>query len=363
MKYPRLDSRIAATYAAHSTATLQRNLYDSYIRAFRWASDRIGTEGIVCFVTNGAWLDSNTADGFRHELEKEFAAVYVFNLRGNARTQGEQRRKEAGNVFDSGSRTPVAITLLVKKAGHSGKAAIQYHDIGDYLTRENKLAKIAAFGDYSALPWTVVQPNEHDDWINQRNAAFNDFVPLNAEKETAIFSMRSLGVVTNRDAWCYNFSQNNVVKNIKNSIQFYNSEVDRVKCEFEKNNNISIEDIINYDKTKFSWVRPQLNDIKRFKKYTYNEDRIFISKYRPFIKEYMYFDRQLNNCVYRQPTIFPTSNKKNLVIQATGGEKQKIFLVLSQHVFLTFIQLQAANVSPSTIMKKRTVVNRAICWR
>lgn len=331
-KYPKLDKRIEATYATNSTATLKYTLYDPYIRAFRWASDRIGTEGILCFVTNGAWLDSNAADGFRHELEREFAAIYVFNLRGNARTQGEQRRKEAGNVFDSGSRTPVAITLLVKKAGYNGKAVIRYHDIGDYLTRENKLAKIAAFGDYTALPWTVLQPNEHDDWINQRNAAFSDFVPLNAEEETAVFSMRSLGVVTNRDAWCYNFSQKNVIDNISNSIAFYNSEVERVANIAKNNQKIKIEDLITYDKTKFAWIRPQINDIKKFRTYKYNKNSLYYALYRPFIKEFIYFDKQLNNCIYKQKAIFPEQSIKNISIIISGVGTTKDFTCIISNI-------------------------------
>lgn len=328
LKYPRLDSRIAATYAAHSTATLQRKLYDSYIRAFRWASDRIGTEGIICFVTNGAWLDSNTADGFRHELEQEFSAIYVFNLRGNARTQGEQRRKEAGNIFKSGSRTPVAITLLVKKAGYDGKAVIHYHDIGDYLTREEKLAKIAAFGDYTALPWTMLQPNEHYDWISQRNVAFSDFVPLNAEEETAIFSMRSLGLGTNRDVWCYNFSFDQLEKNIQTSIDFYNSEVERFKEAKPKDNSIEIAHFINYDKTKFSWSYQQIKDLEKIQKYSFDKASIYTSTYRPFILEHVYFNRTLNNRVYRQPLIFPTSSHKNVVINVTGIGVTKDFSCL-----------------------------------
>lgn len=143
--YPRLEQRIADTYAAQSSAALKNSLYDSYIKAFRWASDRLDKQhgGIIAFVSNGYWLDGNAMDGFRKSLEAEFSAIYVFNLRGNCRTSGEVRRKESGNVFGLGSRTPIAITVLVKKPGHTGKALIQYHDIGDYLSREEKLAIIA----------------------------------------------------------------------------------------------------------------------------------------------------------------------------------------------------------------------------
>ena len=331
LKYPNLDRRIAATYAAHSTATLKNSLYDSYIRAFRWASDRIGNKGVLCFVTNGAWLDSNTADGFRHELEKEFSAVYVFNLRGNARTQGEQRRKEAGNVFDAGSRTPVAITLLIKKPEHTGKAQIFYHDIGDYLTREEKLHKVKTFADYAVMPWEQLHPNEHNDWINQRCGDFDDFVPLN-DGDTAIFCMRSGGLKTNRDAWCYNFSSEQLKHNIKASIDFYNSEVDRFQKIKQKNNEISAIDVISLDKTKFSWDRQQKQDIEKYKKYTFSMLDVRNSSYRPFVMEKVYFNRQLNNCVYRQPSLFPSANHNNLVIQVTGEGSTKPFSALIANV-------------------------------
>ena len=200
LRYARLDGRIAATYVAHSTATNKNSLYDSYIRAFRWASDRIKDEGVICFVTNGGWVDGNTMDGFRKTLQDEFSDVYVFNLRGNQRTSGELSRKEGGKVFGSGSRTPVAVTLLVKRKGHTGNAKVHYHDIGDYLTREQKLDIVSGFGSHKAIPWKVLKPNEHHDWINQRSGDFGAFVAINDEPG-AIFAMRSRGVSTGRDAW------------------------------------------------------------------------------------------------------------------------------------------------------------------
>ena len=224
LNYPKLDGRIASTYAAHSSATNKNSLYDSYIRAFRWASDRIKDEGIVCFVTNGGWIDGNTMDGFRKTLQDEFADVYVFNLRGNARTQGEQRRKEAGNVFDAGSRTPVAITLLIKRKNHQGKAAIHYHDIGDYLSREQKLEIVSQFGSFQQVPWQALEPNEHHDWINQRSGDFGAFVPLN-DDPNAIFSLRSSGVQTNRDNWAYNASRDVLAANMEALIGFYNQQL------------------------------------------------------------------------------------------------------------------------------------------
>lgn len=144
MSYPTLDGKIAATYAARGAATNKNSLYDSYIRSFRWASDRIGDRGMVSFVTNGGWLDGQAMDGFRKTLVDEFSSIYVFNLRGNARTSGEQRRKEKDNVFGQGTRTPITITMLIKNSESSEHGAIRYHDIGDYLTREEKLSIVAS---------------------------------------------------------------------------------------------------------------------------------------------------------------------------------------------------------------------------
>lgn len=324
LKYPRLDSRIAATYAAHSTATLQRKLYDSYIRAFRWASDRIGTEGIVCFVTNGAWLDRGIGDGFRHELEREFSAIYVFNLRGDQRTSGELSHKEGGKIFGSGSRAPIAITLLVKKDGHSGKAVIRYHDIGDYLTQDAKLAKIAAFGDYTTLPWTVLQPNEHDDWINQRNAAFSDFVPLNDDEKTAIFYIRSLGSSSNRDAWCYNYSNIRLCNNIKNMILVYNNQ-----CDIYINNKKNLQNNnIEHDSKKIKWSANLKSYLHRNKIIKFSEIHVRYSTYRPYTKQYLYADKHLIERPGHQPNIFPTPSHKNLTIQVTGIGVTKDFSCL-----------------------------------
>jgi predicted helicase len=224
LSYPKLDGRIAASYAAHSSSTNKNSLYDSYIRAFRWAADRVKDEGIVCFVTNGGWIDGNTMDGFRKTLQDEFSDVYVFNLRGNARTQGELRKKEAGNVFDAGSRTPVAVTLLVKRKGHDGRATIRYHDIGDYLTREQKLDIISGFGSHQSVPWQTIEPNEHHDWINQRSGDFGSFVPLN-DANDAVFLLRSSGVQTNRDNWAYNASPSVLADNMEKMIDFYNHQL------------------------------------------------------------------------------------------------------------------------------------------
>ena len=187
-----------------------RNAYDSYVKAFRWSTDRIGENGVIGFVSNGSYLNSVAMDGFRQCLLEDFTHIYVFNLRGNQRTSGELSRKEGGKIFGSGSRTPVAITILVKQSGVSNDGFIHYYDIGDYLTREEKLNIISDLGDIGGIQWKQITPNENNDWINQRNSKFGDFLLLGDKKgrgNNSIFNNNySLGVSTSRDVWLYSYS-------------------------------------------------------------------------------------------------------------------------------------------------------------
>ena len=227
MAYPTLDASIQSTYAARSKSTNKNSLYDSYIRGIRWASNRLAGSpagGIIGFVTNGGWLDGNAAAGIRDTLTREFHHIYVYNLRGNQRTSGEQSRREAGKVFGSGSRAGVAIMLLVKQPGPvpAGGGTISYHDIGDYLSRDEKLAAVAgaSIGD---LPWQCVTPNEHHDWLNQRDHRYDRLIPL-AGEPGAIFHTASNGLKTNRDAWVYNSSEAALRRNVGGMIDFYNDQ-------------------------------------------------------------------------------------------------------------------------------------------
>lgn len=329
--YPRLEQRIAATYAAQSSAALKNSLYDSYIKAFRWASDRLDKQhgGIIAFVSNGYWLDGNAMDGFRKCLEAEFSAVYVFNLRGNCRTSGEVRRKESGNVFGLGSRTPIAITVLVKKPDHTGKALIQYHDIGDYLSREEKLAIIAQKRSIldSAMNWTHIRPNAQGDWLNQRNDIFDTFIPLgdkkNKENKQTFFNpFYSNGLATSRDAWCYSFSQTKLQQNIQSTIDYYNSMVE------------SGRDTPLLDATKISWSRAFQNDFQKKRTKTFAPCAIRQAGYRPFCKQHVYFSSELNEMTCQMPKLFPTPETRNLVICLPGiGERKGFCTLISSLIF------------------------------
>lgn len=319
--YPLLETKIEKEYIKLSEVKLNQALYDSYFKAFRYASDRLEDNGIVAFVSNGAWLDSGAGSGFRKSIEQEFAEIYVFNLRGNARTQGELRRKEAGNVFDSGSRTPVSITLLVKKP-HEGKAVIHYHDIGDYLPREQKLDVIRKAHSIAMLQMDTLHPNEHGDWINLRNDNFSSYIPIEADKNydslsKSFFYAKSSGVKTNRDAWCYNSNRRQLAEKMESAIAFYNFEVDRVSG----NENVPL----NMDETLFSWDVQNKTDVHKGIKYEFSPKNIRTATYRPFFRQYQYFHRKLNNSVYQIPQLFPLQNRSNIVICIPGVGVTKDF--------------------------------------
>lgn len=223
LKYPTLNKRIAETYAKKSTATNKNSLYDSYLRAFRWATDRIGSQGIVAFISNGGWLDGNTGDGIRLSLAADFTDMYVFNLRGNARTSGVSRQKEGGNVFDSGSRSSVAITIGIKDPTHQG-FKIHYRDIGDYLTAAEKL-EIVNDSTIQNMTWTEIEPSQHGDWLNQRSTEFSNWPTVGEKKNTSVkrfFNSFSAGLKTGRDSWAYTQTKPQLLENLGRLVETYN---------------------------------------------------------------------------------------------------------------------------------------------
>ena len=331
LSYKDLDDKIAKTYSAKSKATSTRNLYDSYIRGIRWASDRIKDKGMVCYVTNGSFVDSNNMDGLRACLTGEFSKIYCFNLRGNQRTSGETSRMEGGKIFDSGSRATIAITLLIKNPEHKGACELFYHDIGDYLDRKQKLEIISNFKSINGISWQKLTPNDSHDWINQRNEEFENFVLIgNKDKEitgATIFDNYSLGIATGRDTWTYNFSKTGLITNMRNTVEFYNSQlIDYHNVPIEKR--IDVEKFIDLDAKKISWTRAIRQDLGRSKKATFDENHIIQSMYRPYCKQWFYFDRQFNEMVYQMPKVFPHDTAENLVICATGRGATKEFCAL-----------------------------------
>lgn len=313
--YPSLDKRIAETYAAGTSATNKNALYDSYIKAFRWASDRIGDEGIVAYISNGGWLDAPATSGMRASFQKEFSHVYVFNLRGNCRTSGDLRRREGDGVFGLGSRTPIAITILVKTKKKTGEAGtIHYHDIGDYLSREEKLKIVESFHDVASIPWQTLAPDKHNDWLNQRNAEFDSYVPLAPEKKfdkatQAYFTVYSCGLKTGRDTWAINFSTVALSSAMRKTISFFNKQL-----EISGGNPACID----RDSKSISWIRSTLQLFERSVRQAFSSEKIRTVCYRPFARQSVYRDDHWNDMSYRIASLFPMPQSKNLVICVNG---------------------------------------------
>lgn len=329
LRYPQLDERIRETYAQYSSATNKNGLYDSYIRAIRWASDRIGDKGVICFVSNGSFIDNNSMDGLRKCLVDEFSYIYCLNLRGNQRTSGETSRREGGKIFGSGSRASIAITLLIKNPEKTDKCRLLYHDIGDYLSREEKLKKILGFGGFTGVKWDVITPNTKYDWINQRDEAFGAFIALGDKKlptSLTIFDLYSRGIATSRDAWCYNFSRDQLIANMGRMIDFYNEQVETYQK--LKGNKPAVEKFIDNDPKKISWSRGLKSDLEKGRQYEFDTSSVVRGMYRPYCKQWVYFNKYFNDMIYQMHKIFPEKSLDNLVICVTGVGANKDFSAL-----------------------------------
>ena len=327
--YEELEKRIESTYVAKSSAQLNKSLYDSYVKAFRWASDRLDTAGggIIGFVTNAGWLDSNSADGMRKCMAEEFSSIYIYHLKGNANTSGERRQREKGNVFGAGSRAPIAITILVKNSGSTEKGRIYFRTVGDYLTREEKLAEVKHSRSMAEMEWQEITPDEHGDWFNMRDGSFSKFTPLRASGDgTHIFDITSNGVLTSRDAWAYNVSLAAIENNMRRSIDFYNQQVELAA----KNKDYSI----NLDPTKMKWDRPQKKGVLIGRESApFSNALILESLYRPFSKQYLYYDRFWDNCVYQIPKLFPNKESGNIVITVNMNfSGEGCISIMSDHI-------------------------------
>lgn len=326
--YPTLDGRVSETYAAASKATNKNAVHDSYIKAFRWATDRINNKdgGVIGFITNSGWLDGNSFDGFRKVIEKEFSSIYIYNLRGSIRGKSREiAKKEGQNVFNI--MTGVAIVIMVKKPLIKGqKATIYYTSIEDYLSREQKKERIKKLGDISnnSMGWQILSPNEDGDWISQRNELFSSFIPV-ADKgdkknsKTFFVPYYSRGIATCRDCWGYNSNVEQLESQIRETINYYNHLL---------RNNVSLDTEEALDSTKISWSDGLKSYMNRRMTITVVDSAFSESLYRPFYKQYLYYDRALIERVYQMPKIFPTKTHKNLVICITGLSSKKNYSVL-----------------------------------
>ena len=305
--YPESNARLAETYIKKATTHDKKSLYDSYIRAIRWASDRIGGEGVVAFVTNGGFLRSDTSAGMRACLTEEFSEIWCIDLRGHALTKGERRRREGGNVFGAGSKASVAITIFVKNSQRRN-CVIRYKDIGDYLNSNEKLSILKDSKSIKGIDnWKIIEPDKHYNcWLDPPpvNTRFNDYVEMgnkntkSGKSDNAIFKSYSLGIATHRDAWVYNSSKVTLVKNMKNSVKYCQ------KLNPSKQ---------NHDE---HFVRPDSTLLDKLKKSRPKFNAMFVREnmYRPFFSQWCYFDPYFVSAPYRIPQFFPNPASENIVI-------------------------------------------------
>ena len=323
-EYETMDKRVADTYAKDSKATNRNKLYDPYVKAIRWASDRIGEEGVIAFVTNNGFLDGIAFDGMRKHLAQDFTKIYHIDLKGNARTSGERRRKEGGNVFDDQIRVGVGISFFIKRAEViSDSAEIWIYSIDDYLKAREKQGILTDFSDYTNIPMKKIRIDARHTWLTEGlRAEFDTFIPMGSkeakavkgEAVNAIFKTYSIGINTSRDAWVYNFNQNILTENVSKMIGTYNAEVARWVQRTDRDANL--DDFVVSDETRIKWSRNLKRELQRNKVAEYTEHKVKNALYRPFTKSHLFFDRIMNNDVSYFPCIFPMSEteKENRVI-------------------------------------------------
>ena len=330
--YARLDEQIRSTYAKRSNAALLQNLYDSYIRAIRWGSDRLGQAGIMAYVSGSAWIERTFADGMRRCLVKDFSSIHVFHLRGDVRKNmlSGGRAGEGENVFGQGSMTGIAISVFVKNPVASERGRILFHDIGHDLGREQKLKRIRRLGSISGIgnvnAWTRIVPDTHGDWLDQRDSSFEAYPKIGDKKDAAgqvLFGNYSLGIVTNRDPWCINPSRTALVENIESTIGFYNEELARWNTEKSVVKSAggslpAVNDFVKTDRTKISWTHNLKQCIQKGKSVEVSDGLFVPCMYRPYTKQWQFYSRRLNERVYQMPRIFPDGELPNRVIAVTG---------------------------------------------
>lgn len=323
--YPKLDARISATYIKASQSTNANSTYDSYLRAVRWASDRIGNAGVVAYVSNAGWLEGKATDGLRKCLAKEFASIHVFHLRGNARTSGEQRRKEKDNVFGQGTRTPVAITLLVKNPAAVEQGKILFYDIGDYLVREEKLAIVSRFGSIGGIEeqsgWRSITANEYGDWLSQRSEDFKTFIAMGSRlsSEQTVFTTYSNGIQTNRDPWCQNASATVVKANMSALVATYDKAMSEIDI-FEDTD--AFWKSVNSDPRHIKWTRKLKSRFMKQERINLDQGEVVETEYRPYSKQWLFRHTVLNEYINLTQRMFPTPTSENRVIIVGEGTRE-----------------------------------------
>ncbi|GAA7578374.1 hypothetical protein MMM148_11490 [Helicobacter pylori] len=347
LSHPKLEKWVYETYGKNSTAKVGNTTRDTLIQSIYMASELLKDKGVLGFVVNGSFIDSKSVDGFRKCVAKEFAHLYVLNLRGNQRTSGEVSKKEGGKIFDSGSRATIAIIFFVKDTSVKN-STIHYYDIGDYLKREAKLNKLAEFEDLDSVEFETITPNEKGDWINQRNDAFEKLIPLKRDKtlqNDSVFDLNSNGVATRRDPWVYNFSQKILTQSVQKCIDTYNADLKRFNAHFreafkQRAKGVKSADYkqlndkeITTDKTKIAWTDGLKNHLIKNKNLQESrKESVRLALYRPFNKQWLYWDK---DWIHRQrefSKIFPNKHAQNVVINTSSMASRNFSCLIANEI-------------------------------
>ncbi|RVZ57021.1 restriction endonuclease, partial [Helicobacter pylori] len=351
LSHPKLEKLVYEKYGKNSTAKVGNTTRDALIQSIRMASDLLKDRGVIGFVVNGSFIDSKSADGFRKCVAQEFAHLYVLNLRGNARTSGEERKKQGDGIFDSGSRATIAVIFFVKDKSVQN-SAIHYYEVGDYLKREAKLHLLAGFENLESVPFKEITPNNKGDWINQRNDAFDKLIPLKRDKtlqNDSIFDINSNGVKSGRDPWVYNFSPKILTQSVQNCIDTYNADLKRFNAHFReafkqrtaKDKGIKPADRykhlndkeITTDKTKIAWTDGLKNKLINNENLPASGmERARLALYRPFNKQWLYWDKDLIHRQGRFSKIFPDKSARNVVINTGVGNGKDFSALVSDFI-------------------------------
>ncbi len=353
LSHPKLEKLVYETYGKNSTSkNVGKATRGTLIQSIRMASDVVKDKGVIGFVVNGSFIDSKSADGFRKCVAKEFSHLYVLNLRGNQRTSGEVSKKEGGKIFDSGSRATIAIVFFVKDKSVPDNT-IFYYEVEDYLKREEKLNRLANFTDLDAISFETIIPNDKGDWINQREDAFDKLIPLKRDPKLkifdTIFDLNSNGVGSGRDPWVYNFSPNILTQSVQKCIDTYNADLKRFNAVFReafkqrtaKDKGIKSADLykqlndkeITTDKTKIAWTDGLKNHLIKNKNLPEsNEERMRLALYRPFNKQWLYWDKDWINRQREFSKIFPDKSAQNVVINTGVGNGKDFSALVSDFI-------------------------------
>ncbi|WP_390468599.1 type ISP restriction/modification enzyme [Helicobacter pylori] len=360
LSHPKLEKLVYEKYGKNSTSrSVGKTTRDTLIQSMRMASDVVKDKGVIGFVVNGSFIDSKSADGFRKCVAQDFAHLYVLNLRGNQRTSGEVSRKEGGKIFDSGSRATVAIIFFVKDKSVQN-SAIHYYEVGDYLKREEKLYRLVQFENLDSVPFKEITPNEKGDWINQRDDAFDKLIPLKRDKtlqNDSVFDINSGGVVSGRDPWVYNFSPNILTQSVQKCIDTYNADLKRFNERFreafkQRTKGVKSGDLykqlndkeITTDKTKIAWTDGLKNKLINNKNLQESsEERVRLALYRPFNKQWLYWDKDLIHRQGQFSKIFPNKSVRNVVINTSSMASRNFSCLIANEItnFQTMANTQA----------------------